>query len=202
MKTDSSEENKVVDIAPTVKRVEPVQFTCRMILGKDCDISATTAYYPKEGENPNAVLDQMISGMERQQARHEIKVQEKEIEDATLEMEVNLKDLDGRILKFPDDVKDLNDRLVAAKDAYTSTYNRLRDAKENEGRLFDPKKTGNHSVLNPLLVAVNEIEQKLSAKQHEHDTDIMTTKRGVEITNFRVAKAKAKIEKLLKIINA
>lgn len=198
MKTE--EQEKVVDLRPETKRIEPVQFHYRMILDKERDCSATTAYHPKEGESPNAMLDAMVSAMERLKAKHEISVQEKEIEDAELEMEINTKDLEGRQKDLPRVVEALKKKYEEARSNYTSEFNRLKMSEELKDRIFDPDKAGNKTILNPLAVKVKEIEDEIKVKQSEMDTDVRTTNRGIEVTNFRVSKAKAKIEKLRNLL--
>ena len=200
MKTEPETKDKVVDLNPNIKRVEPVQFHYRMILDKERDCSATTAYHPKEGESPNEMLDAMVAAMERLKAKHEISIQEKEIEDAELEMEINLKDLEGRQKDLPNVISDLKNKHLGATSNYTSEYKRLQMAEELKDRIFDPDKAGHKAVLNPLAVKIKEIEDEIKIKENEMDTDVRTTNRGIEVTNFRVSKAKAKIEKLRKLL--
>lgn len=191
---------EVTRLRPDSEATQPIQITVRRILDKDCDITATTAYFPKEGERPDHLLDGMMEAVKRQKAMYDITVAEQEIENATLEMEINVEDQKRRDKDLETEIADLGKSLVTARELYTRTFTSLKSSFEEKGKDFDATKPGNKNQLDPLAAEVNRIEESIKTKTAERLNDEKQTKRGIEVTNFRIAKAKARIEKLKKLI--
>ena len=189
-----------VEKLPVAPRIEPVQFTCRMILDKERDISATTAYYPREGETSNVVLDGMVAAMERQKARYDISVEEDKIARCEAALRTTGRNMESGTKFADEEIEALQKQAVAANEAYKRQYTALQNAADNAERKFDPDKPGNKAKLDPLMAEYHRLDQEIKGKQVKRDSDARQIGQLIKDTNLEIAEARAKIDRLKVIV--
>lgn len=192
--------DKVTKLRPEADATQPVQFTVRRILDKECDITATTAYFPKEGERPDAVLDSMIAAMGRQKALHDIQVQERQIDDALSEIETVQADQVRMDKDLAEQIAELEQQLETSRGGYTRTFANLKERiEQQDGKTFDPDKPGNRAKLDPFAGEIKKLEDDIKALQNKRASDGRQLRNAIAATESRITQARVKIEKLRKL---